>query len=207
VDRRQAMGRIGVSLFALGSAAAVFVGCNSLREKLMPTEPTPTEATPAPAPIAIPVILTTAPTPAPTATPAPAPKPNPTPTPEAPAPSGGSCGLPPSNNPNGPCTMQSSSFLGQVDKAIAQVILQQPNWFDFNNKVCENCYYVKNEGKFTAAVIANLNAAGLCAYYDGEELAVKNSNSFNEQFDILLYSGHVRRGAGSYRSTCNPSWF
>jgi hypothetical protein len=103
--------------------------------------------------------------------------------------------------------MQSSSFLGQVDKAIAQVILQQPNWFDFNNKVCENCYYVKNEGKFTAAVIANLNAVGLCAYYDGEELAVKNSNSFNEQFDILLYSGHVRRGAGSYRSTCNPSWF
>jgi len=193
------MGRVGVSLFVAGSTAALLVGCNTLREKLMPTEPTPAEATPAPAPVAVPVILTTAPTPAPTATPAP--------TPEAPPPSGGSCALPPSNNPNAPCSMQSTSFLGQVDKAITQVTQQQPNIFDFNNKVCENCYYVKNEGKFTAAVIANLNAMGLCAHYDGEELAVKNSNSFNEQFDILLYTGHARRGAGSYRATCNPSWF
>ena len=205
MDRRRAMGRIGVSLFVVGSAAAVFVGCNALREKLTPTEPTPAEATPTPAPIAIPVILTTAPTPAPTATPAP--RPTPTPTPEAPPPSGGSCALPPSNNPNAPCSMQSTSFLGKVDKAITQVTQQQPGIFDANNKVCENCYYVKNEGKFTAAVISNLNAVGLCAYYDGEELAVKNSNSFNDQYDILLSSGHVRRGAGSYRATCNPSWF
>ena len=132
----------------------------------MPTEPTPAEATPAPAPVAIPVILTTAPTPAPTATPAPAPapQPNPTPTPAAPPPSGGSCGLPPSTNPNGPCSMQSTSFLGQVDKAITQVVQQQPNIFDTSNKVCENCYYVKNPGKFTTAVIASLNAMGLCAY-------------------------------------------
>ena len=199
------MGRIGVSLFVVGSAAAVFVGCNALREKLTPTEPTPPEATPTPAPIAIPVILTPAPTPAPTATPAP--RPTPTPTPEAPPPSGGSCALPPSNNPNAPCSMQSTSFLGKVDKAITQVTEQQPTLFDVNNKVCENCYYVKNPGKFTSAVIANLNAMGLCAHYDGEELAVKNSNSFNDQYDILLSSGHVRRGAGSYRATCQPSWF
>ena len=199
------MGRGGVSLFVLCSAAAAFVGCNALREKLTPTEPTPTEATPTPAPLAIPVILTTAPTP----TPAPTPRPNPTPTPtpDPPPPIGGSCALPPSTNPNGPCSMQTTSFLGKVDKAITQVTEQQPSIFDVNNKVCENCYYVKNPGKFASAVIANLNAVGLCAHYDGEELAVKNSNSFNEQFDILLSSGHIRRGAGSYRATCQPSWF
>ena len=56
-------------------------------------------------------------------------------------------------------------------------------------------------------MIKNLNAAGYCAYYDGEELAVKSSNAFNDQYDILVSSGHIRRGAGSYRSTCNPSWF
>jgi hypothetical protein len=198
------MGRSGVTLFVLCSAAAAFAGCNTLREKLSPTEPTP-EATPTPSPVAIPVILTAPPTPAPT--PVPAPNPTPTPTPAAPAPTGGSCGLPPSNHPDAPCTMQSSSFLGQVDKAITQVTQQQPNIFDTNNKVCENCYYVKNQGKFTSAVIANLNAMGLCAYYDGEELAVKNSNAFNEQFDILTSAGYARRGAGSYRSTCQPSWF
>jgi len=206
MERRGAMGRVGGLLFVLCSAAAVFVGCQALREKLTPTEPTPTEATPTPAPLAIPVILG-APPPTPAPTPTPAPKPNPTPTPEAPPPSGGSCALPPSNNPNAPCSMQSTSFLGQVDKAIALVIQQQPNIFDMNSKVCENCYYVKNEGKFTAAVIANLNAMGLCAIYDGEELGVKNSNSFNEQFDILTAAGYARRGAGSYRATCQPSWF
>ena len=45
---------------------------------------------------------------------------------------------------------------------------------------------------------------GLCAYYDGEELGVKNSNSFNDQFDILVSSGHIRRGAGSYRAHLPP---
>jgi hypothetical protein len=103
--------------------------------------------------------------------------------------------------------MQSPSFLGAVDKAITQLTEQQPSIFDFNQKTCENCFHVKNEEAFVNGVIKNLNAAGYCAYYDGEELAVKNSNSFNEQYDILVSSGHIRRGAGSYRSTCNPSWF
>jgi hypothetical protein len=180
------------------------MGCDAIRERLMPTEPT--AATPSPAPITIPVILPTpAPTPVPVPTPAPAP--NPTPTPEDPPPSGGSCGLPPSTNPNGPCTMGSNSFLGQVDRAITLVTQQQPGIFDVSNKICENCYYVKNPGKFTSAVVANLSAAGLCAFYDGEELGVKNSNSFNDQYDILVASGHIRRGLGSYRSTCRPAWF
>jgi len=201
------MGRGRVSVFVLCSAAAVLVGCQALRDEPTPTEPTQPEVTPAPAPVAVPAILTTAPTPAPTGTTSPAPAPNPTPTPDSPPPSGGSCGLPPSNNPDAPCSMQSTSFLGQVEKAITQVTQQQPNLFDLNNKVCENCYYVKNPGRFVSSVIANLNAMGLCAHYDGEELAVKDSNSFNEQFDILLSSGHVRRGGGSYRATCQPSWF
>jgi hypothetical protein len=199
------MGRIGVSLFVVGSAAAVFVGCDALREKLTPTEPTQPEVTPAPAPpLVIPVIL---PKPAPTPVPTPTPEPSPTPTPEAPPPSGGTCSLPPSNNPNPPCSMQSTSFLGQVDKAITRITLQQPALFDFNDKVCENCYYVKDQDKFASAVIASLNSMGLCAQYDGEELAVKASNSYSEQFDILISSGHIRRGAGSYRLTCRPSWF
>lgn len=198
------MGRGGVSLFVLCSAAAAFVGCDTLRERLIPTEPTP-EATPVALPLAIPVILMTAPTPAPTATPPPTP--TPTPTPDSPEPTVGSCSLPPSNASNPSCSMDSSALLGQVDKAITQVTQQHPGIFDFNSKICENCYYVKNEGKFTSAVVANLSAMGLCAEYDGEELAVKASNSYSEQFDILVASGYIRRGTGSYRLTCRPSWF
>jgi hypothetical protein len=204
MERRRGMGRVGVSFLVLCSVAAAFLGCDTLRERLTPTEPTP-EATPVASPVTIPVILTTAPTPAPTPTPAPAPEA--TPTPEAPAPTGGSCGLPASNHPDAPCSMQSTSFLSQVDKAIGLVVQQQPNIFDTSSKICDNCYYVKNQDKFVAGVVANLTAMGLCATYDGEELGVKNSNSFNEQFDILTAAGYARRGTGSYRATCQPAWF
>jgi hypothetical protein len=179
-------------------------GCQALKDAL-PTKPT--EPTPAPSqnPIAIPVVLGAPATPAPTATPTPAP--GPTPTPTSPPPSGGTCSLPKSNNPEAPCSMQTASFLGAVDKAITQLTTQQPSIFDFNQKTCENCYFVNDQGAFVNGVIKNLNAAGYCAVYDGEELGVKNSNSFNDQYDILVSSGFIRRGAGSYRSTCNPSWF
>jgi hypothetical protein len=184
-------------------------GCQALKD-VLPTKPT--EPTPAPtqSPLAIPVVM-----PEPKPTPilgAPAPNPTPTPSNPDPAPTsapptGGSCKLPPSGNPNAPCSMQSPSFLGSVDKAITLLTEQQPSIFDFNQKTCENCFRVKNENAFVSGVIKNLNAAGYCAYYDGEELAVKSSNAFNDQYDILVSSGHIRRGAGSYRSTCNPSWF
>ena len=97
--------------------------------------------------------------------------------------------------PDAPCSMQSPSFLGSVDKAITLLTQQQPSIFDFNQKTCENCFLVKDQSAFVSGVIKNLNAAGYCAYYDGEELAVKNSNAFNDQYDILVSSGHIRRGA------------
>lgn len=203
-------GRLAVAgLLAIG-----LTGCQALKDAL-PTKPSDPTPAPSQAPVAIPVVLPQptptpvlgGPTPAPSPTPS-TPGPTPTPTPDSGAPpTGGSCSLPPSNNPNAPCSMQTPNFLGPVDKAITQLTQQQPGLFDFNNKLCENCYYVKNEAAYVAGVIKNLNAAGICAYYDGEELAVKNSNSYNEQYDILISSGHIRRGGGSYRSTCNPSWF
>lgn len=199
------MGQGAARLLVVGTAVVALAGCNAIQDKLNPTDPTPPKETPAPLPI--PVIPPRAsPTPTPQPTPTPTPNPNPTPTPNPP-PTGGACSLPPSNNPDAPCSMGSASFLDQVDKAITQVTQQQPGIFDFDDKRCGNCYYVKNPGKFAAGVVANLSAMGLCAYYDGEELAVKNSNSFNDQFDILVSSGHIRRGEGSYRTTCRPSWF
>ena len=196
---------VAVSLLA-GSLG----GCQALKDAL-PTKSSEPSPAPSQSPLTIPVVLAN-PTPTPTLggpsspTPTPAPS-NPTPTPSSPPPTGGSCSLPKSNNPDAPCSMQSQSFLSAVDKAITQLTQQQPSIFDMNNKTCENCYYVRDENAFVSGVIKNLNAAGYCAVYDGEELGVKNSNSFNDQYDILVSSGYIRRGAGSYRSTCNPSWF
>ena len=201
-------GRLAVvALLATGLA-----GCQALKDAL-PTEPSEPKPTPSQSPIAIPVVMpqpTPTPVlggPAPTPTPTPAPGSTPAPTPTPAPPTTGSCNLPPSSNPNGSCSMQSPAFLGAVDQAITLLTQQQPSLFDFNNNRCDNCYYVKDAWAYGAGVIKNLTAAGYCGHYDGEELAVKNSNSFNEQYDILLASGHIRRGSGSYRTTCSPSWF
>ena len=43
--------------------------------------------------------------------------------------------------------------------------------------------------------------------YTVNNLAIKKDNTFNEQYDIVQGDGFVRRGAGSYRSTCYPAAF
>jgi hypothetical protein len=208
-------GALAGRLAVAGLVAIGLAGCEALKDALPTKSSEPTPA-PSQSPVAIPVVLPQptptpvlgGPTPAPSPSPSSTPAPSPTPTPGGGSPpTGGSCSLPPSSSPNAPCSMQTPNFLGAVDKAITQLTQQQPSIFDFGNKLCENCYYVNNEAAYVAGVIKNLNAAGMCAYYDGEELGVKSSNSFNEQYDILISSGHIRRGGGSYRSTCNPSWF
>ena len=180
----------------LGLALA---GCDMIKQET-PTEPT--SPTPTPAPIAIPIIL---PTPKPTPVPTPTPStPAPTPTPSTPT---GSCSLPASNPANPVCTDEGPQFLSQMETALTNVTINHPEYFDFNDKKCDDCYYVKNVDGYLAAVIRQLNVQGVCAEYDGEEMAVKNSNSFSEQWDILLASGHMRRGLGSYRGVCRPAVF
>jgi hypothetical protein len=161
--------------------AASVIGCQALKDAL-PTKPSDPTPAPSQAPVAIPVILP-APQPTPTPvlggptapTPAPDPGATPKPAPTAPPPSGSSCNLGRSNFPDAPCSMQTSSFLGAVDRAMTQVTEQQPSLFDFSRNSCANCYFVKDQDAFVSAVMRNLSSAGYCSFYDGEELAVKNS--------------------------------
>ena len=57
-------------------------------------------------------------------------------------------------------------------------------------------YKILNPEAYFAAVVSNLHARGVCAFYDGEELAVKNENGFSDQYDILAgeWPGFTRRG-------------
>jgi hypothetical protein len=186
----------------LGAAGLAALGCQAI-EDMLPTKATPSPS-PTVAPISIPVILPTPkPTPKPTPTPTPAPNPTPTPPPTG----GGSCSLPASNPANPVCTDDGSKLYGAVDAVLTEVTKSRPDLFDFGDRKCENCYYVKNVGAYVAEVQDGLAGRGVCSFWDGEELAVKNTNNFSEQFDILLASGHMRRGSGSYRGVCRPSWF
>jgi hypothetical protein len=187
----------------LPGALLVF-GCQAIKEQL-PTQPSGSPS-PTLSPIAIPVILPK-PAPTPTPTPKPGPTPTPTPTPAPPPPSGGSCSLPASNPSSPRCTDESALLYGAVNTALTRATQSRPDLFDFNDKKCEDCYFVKNVNGYVAEVQKHLSAQGVCAYYDGEELAVKKTNDYSEQYDILLASGHMRRGVGSYRGICRPAWF
>jgi hypothetical protein len=69
------------------------------------------------------------------------------------------------------------------------------------------CYDVVDGDAYISGMVEGMARRGYCAHYDGEELAVKNTNDFNEQFDILSSSMGVRSGSESYRATCRPAWF
>ena len=105
------------------------------------------------------------------------------------------------------CDRQSAAFASDVDAAIALLIQQRPDIFDLTQQVSEGGYKVLKFEDYYAGVIRNLEARDFCAGFDFVELQVKNSNSFSEQYDIMLASGHIRRGAGAYRATCSPPSF
>lgn len=141
------------------------------------------------------------PTPAPTPTATPSPTPSGTPNTIAAA-----CPLG-KGTVNTACNRTGASFLAEVDAAIDKLVADRPDLFDTRDLAGPREYKVKDIDAYYAGVVRNLNAAGFCAGFDLAELQVKNSNDFNDQYDIMIAQGYVRRGAGSYRSTCSPAAF
>jgi hypothetical protein len=149
------------------------------------------------------------PTPSPTPTPAAvAPTPAPAPTPVN---ARIACGIGPGTGDGleHHCPRSGESFLIEVNGAINRVVAKSPQMFDFDNQRGDGGYFVKNVDGYYRAVVQELGTVDrLCAMVDGGgEIAVKSQNSFNDQYHIMLSSGHVRRGEASYRATCSPAWF
>jgi hypothetical protein len=103
---------------------------------------------------------------------------------------------------------EAGAFANQVEEAVQQVLREQPELFDPTD-VAPGTPWVRvlDLPAYTQAVIDILVAQGFCALDDGEEVAVKNENSFSEQYDIQYADKYVRYGGGSYRSTCHPAAF
>ena len=116
------------------------------------------------------------------------------------------CSLPGSRDVG--CGREKPSYLAEVDAAIQKVADEMPNLIDKNDiSGGKNWYRVLNVDAYVEAVIGKLNAVGLCARWDGLEMAVKGENRFSDQYDILAGDGYTRRGEGSYRVTCYPAAF
>jgi hypothetical protein len=105
--------------------------------------------------------------------------------------------LPP-GDPSASCPQEEASFQDEVDTAIRSLQAQRPDLFDADN-------VVQSVGQYYLGIIDILDAQGICAYYDGEEIGVTISSEFNDQYDILSAKNIARVGSRTYRSTCRPS--
>jgi hypothetical protein len=133
----------------------------------------------------------------PAAFPTPAPPLNPTP----------GCRLAPSRSLT--CTRElPPRYLGDVDRAIDKVAREHPEVFDLNRtQTGTNWFKIVDFDRYFVLMVEAMQSFGYCSIYDGEELAIKTENGFNEQYDIFAGDGFIRRGEGSYRSTCYPATF
>ena len=141
--------------------------------------------------------------PAPTAVATPAPVATPTPAPAA-TPQAFSCHLPAMVDLHNHCPKLDSQLLSYVNKAVDTVQQKRPDLFDFTDLRGESVRVLDRQ-KYQTAVVAAINAqGGVCAADNNEEIQVKVSNDFNEQFNIWTSAGYTRR---SYITTCFPAQF
>jgi hypothetical protein len=90
-----------------------------------------------------------------------------------------------------------------VNIAIDQTIAQHPELFNLTDLNGPNPR-VLDRAKYHQAVAAAIEAQGVCVLIEKEELALKNTNDFNEQWNIWTSAGFVRR---YYVTTCIPASF
>jgi hypothetical protein len=114
------------------------------------------------------------------------------------------CPLPASTNPANNCFVGKPRLGPEVNQAIDRVIASRPELFNLkelnggNPRVLDRDAYWK-------AVKAELEQQGVCTIIEKEEFAIKkNTNDFNEQWNLWTSAGFVRR---RYVTSCAPSWF
>jgi hypothetical protein len=142
------------------------------------------------------------PDPAPTATPTPAPTPVPT---ASATPRASTCQLP--SMPDHPfCakTATRNEFKTAVNVVIDEVVAQRPDLFDFTNDAGGGSWLVVNRTAYLRQIQNRLSSRGFCATEGGDEIGIKNTNEFNEQWNVITSRNYIRR---AYISTCSPAAF
>jgi hypothetical protein len=99
-------------------------------------------------------------------------------------------------------------YYNDVQAAVDQIQKDKPELFDFTDTApATNNPRLKDLNAYLEGVVEILRQKGYCAI-TGEEIGVKkDTNDFNEQYDIELSGQYVRSGPGMYRSSCYPAAF
>lgn len=148
------------------------------------------------------------PTTTPTTTPA-----RPTPTP-APTPAGLTCTVPEYKDADG-CSIWTNAkghpvFLGEVIEAIGTLKRERPDLFTYDPAHPNLQPLINNKNVYLAGLVKVLaRDYGLCARENvwgvpRDEISVKNSNDWSEQYDVMTGAGYV---VWSYTVTCRPPTF
>ena len=111
----------------------------------------------------------------------------------------GDCALP-SSREYACDRMNNPVWVNLMEQTYDQIAAARPDLVRGDDLIGDpNAYYDE--------VIKRFRARGFCAIFDGEEIALKQTNDFSEQYHVLTSFGKVRRGGGQYRATCGPAAF
>jgi hypothetical protein len=186
-------------------AGACLFGCKTITEELPTRSSTVNPVVTVPFPVVVTPVEIPQPAPGPSPTPPPGsgePTPNPTPTPSGVPPASQSCAPAPAPG-NERCPREGSSeFLAVVESAYDTLIAEHPNWFSGSGPARTVNI---SEHDWTWAVINTIRRKGYCAGLYAEEVSVRTSRAYSENFDVLTSASTIRRGEGAYRSTCTPA--
>lgn len=101
------------------------------------------------------------------------------------------------------CRQEASDFLRAVTDAVSNAA--NSSAIDVDTKETYPILLngvLQSPNAYLKLIIDALDRQGICAVYDGEELNIRNTNAYNEMFDVITSSG------GSwvkYQSTCSPA--
>lgn len=106
------------------------------------------------------------------------------------------------------CIKKAPVFLSDVGAAEDRLVRERPDVFNLSDVNAGGGYKVVKTDDYLNGVAKNLLAAGFCAERSVfDTIRIKNSNDFSEEYDVLLSTGYVYRGAGSYQKSCSPAAF
>lgn len=109
------------------------------------------------------------------------------------------CSLPPSREKACGRDDDGGAFVGALDEGISTLRQQHPEYFNGNRVTNVDAYY--------NGLVDFMKAQGLCATTDFEEISIKKTNEYSENYDPLLSSRDIRSGRGAYRVRCYPAGF
>jgi hypothetical protein len=111
----------------------------------------------------------------------------------------GDCRLPSSRDYG--CTRTGNpQFVGLMDEVVNEVSRERPD-------LVRDGWLVGSWSQYEDAVVQKLLGRGYCAVFHIEEVSVKNTNDFSEQYKLAFSWGQLRRASDSWRATCRPATF